>query len=650
MRRLLGAVLLICVCRIALAGDGAGLIDHYPASHSGMIDPLGATMWVSFGQDPSGATITAETGQVLTKHGTPARVRDGTYPYDPGVAGAVQGYSEDFDGAAEWWSLADGAGGDAFDPAGDFSVCAVVTPDTVAAGEDCIVSKYETAGNQKGWKFCRDTATVVLTVSADGAADTTTVLAAALVINRPSFVCATYTIATTTGVVYSDMMAPATNVAMAASTFDNTADLEIAASDTGASLWDGDLPDVHIWIGRALTAAEVAQLRDQWRGLLSVGGTPFAITSAVPTDSFVAPAASGTEPFFIPMPADTTQVGSSVAGSGGLYRSPPIDNKCWRGSLETWAAGSPTGWTETTAGGSDATQNIAHMVHGQSSAQMVCDGVNALTLDSGCAALAAASDYTASVYSITTAGAANLSLQIIEYTDVACAVGAVTTTIWTGDPGANWIIHIGTRTTGGAVQSGRIRLLLDTAAATVLADYPHLYAGTIPHESGCVTDADADAVCNAVAITHPSDLSGAGSISVEAIFRTTVGPASSFSSILITDGVFTAANTYELVIDRGWGSTNEPILRCRDNAAAVLSVAPDVLDWNANTDYRVRVAWDPQNAAGSIYWNAAWNDTNVGAGLGYRAAGQVTTYIGNVAVTTNDFWLRDLRYWRRIKR
>jgi len=138
-------VLIALACLLAVGAwaqedDSQGIIDAWHLSTSGTMDPMGATFWVDFSQTVA-ATITANTGQTLTRHGAPVRVSDGTWP--AGLSGA-QGFAEKFDGAADYWTSTIAP------PAGDFSAVCAFTPANTS-GLKGIISAHDTnSGNFGG--------------------------------------------------------------------------------------------------------------------------------------------------------------------------------------------------------------------------------------------------------------------------------------------------------------------------------------------------------------------------------------------------------------------------------------------------------------------------------------------------------------------
>ena len=622
-------------------GIGPGALDQdsnelfrYSAGFSGAIDEgypgSQPTMAITFDRAVAG-TYAAETGgQVFTVNGAPVKKADGTWP--AGLSGS-QGNSWSFDGAADYLSLAAASAG-AFNPSDDLTVFAVVTPSTVAAGEDCIAGKYETTGNEKGWKLCRSADGVVFTTSVDGAADTAATKATALAANRTACIVAVYDKSATTGTVYVDELAAATNASMSAGINASGADFEIGASDTGATLWAGKMHTGPVVWQDAATAAEARHLCRQWRGLVAETGQEIAVSSAAPPAILIAPPDSGTQPFLVDMPVNVMQVGkaSSTATVGGTSPS-AISNLAHRRSFETWAAGSPTGWTETSGGGtSDATQNTANMAHGGSSAQLLCDGVNAIQLDSACKALSGSTAYWADAYGETLAGTATAYVQLTECTDGACSVECVTTTLWTGDPGADWQVRGNTRTTGAGVNSGLVTIKMDTTSATAVFDAVSLYTGNTGKRSFCPGDTDATASCTAIVPSAFTNIPANGEVTIGLTASSPwAGTALAVAASVLRDGPI-GNNTIYWVVDAG---TDEALLATIDNSGNFKYINPNIADWAANTEYAVRVRTDGTGNLG-LYWNSAWQTTMAGAGTGMRSAAQSITYFGSTGTVGHD--------------
>ena len=635
MRRLVLVLLLVLFAGSALSQPGMGggqyaELFRFDATHSGAIDhgypsATQAQMAITFERAVAG-TYASETGSyTFTVNGSPsAKVDDGTWP--SGLPGS-QGNAWVLDGTDDSLTISDGSGGDDFDPGDDFTVMAVVTPSALPIANTGIIVK------DASWRLYHYGTGTKLGVTDDGTTAVghfSTVSAnGTLAVGQTACIVATYnfvTDGTSEGAVYVDEFAAATNISMDGPANDSAGVFEIGA--LSVTEFAGKIHHAAYWDGVVATEAEARHMCRQWRGTVAANGEALTITSASPPAILIAPPESGTEPFLMDMPTNVLQIGkwATNATIGGTSPS-ATDNFVHRRSLETWAAGSPSGWTETSGGGtSDATQNTTTMAHGGSSAQLLCDGVNAIQLDSACKALSGSTAYWADAYAKTTAGTATAYVQLTECTDGACSVGCVTTTLWTGDPGANWQARGDTRTTGAGVNSGYVTVKMDTTSATAVFDAVSLYTGAWGKRSFCPGDTDATASCTAIVPSANGLIPANGKVTIGITASSPwAGTDIAADRYLISDGVPAANNTISTYVD---SANDEPGLVVEDNAGAVKTVEPNVADWAADTEYAVRCRHDGAGNL-SLYWNSAWRATMGGAGTGMRSAAQTETYLGS---------------------
>lgn len=202
------------------------------------------SLYMVFDQNPSGSTI-ADSGAAysLTKNGQPKRYNSPIY-----------GDTHLFDGAADYYSLANGSGGSALNGGSSFSVTAVIIPNTVT-GSHIIASKGNFAAGSCGWTLYQDGAGIYLSISGDGTARVEFQKSSCLVINKPSLITATYSAGT--GNIYVDDLATATNSGLAASVYANTDSFTIGAH-TGATprYFAGKMQFLSIWAGAVRTEAQ----------------------------------------------------------------------------------------------------------------------------------------------------------------------------------------------------------------------------------------------------------------------------------------------------------------------------------------------------------------------------------------------------------
>lgn len=181
----------------------------------------GERMWVDFSQDATAATITTNGGgYTLTKGGTIVRRNE----YVNGE------YYHVFNGTDSKYSIASSD----FNPAGNFSVVAIFTPNTVT-GSHIIASKYTATADQRGWSLYQTDDDMSISRTTNGQVGT--LLAAnvnnCLAIGRPVLVTATYS--TTAGLwIKVDAFTAGTNAGATGTVHPSTYDFVIGDHGTGA--------------------------------------------------------------------------------------------------------------------------------------------------------------------------------------------------------------------------------------------------------------------------------------------------------------------------------------------------------------------------------------------------------------------------------
>jgi len=644
-------LLAIIACLILACGAGAqdetnaGIVEHWGLGTSGTMDPMGATFWVDFSQTVA-ATITANTGQTLTRHGAPVRVNDGTW-WRAGLSGS-QGYAETFDGAADYWTSTIAP------PAESFSVVAIVTPTTVDASDDIVASQWK-AGGGFGWYIERNGTGANFYVSDDGTwagghASSVT-KAGCFAMGRRTVIAATYQYVadgTSVGYLYCDGLAAATNATMDGPVYSGADTTVIGASAGGLYLWTGAENDVRIWTGSVLTAAQVAQLRAQWLGLVSSGGNAATVTSATPPAVEVAPPASGTEPFLVDMPANTTTVGSPATGAGGVYAAGAVTNLAQRASFETWAAGSPTGWTEANTAGdgtADWTQGTGK-AHGASSALLTLTGTtSASTLTGACLTSGQGADLWVSVFGKKTSGTAHCWLRLKQFSAADCLSGALADidVYASADVATSWTRYgakVAAATWAGTTAGYQIQIDCTAGAVVVAFDGLSAVASAYDSDSRCFTDADASAVCTAVVVTAPNPISPGGNFTLRETVRTSwAGSSVVNAGIIGWLGTSAAHNRLDVYKegDANW------YFDCYDSAGAMTEIG-HTSTWTANADH-VLDEFYTQDLFGFRIDGGAWT-----TGTGCHRAGTPTTMnlgdSGGRGYTLNG-WIRDVILYRR---
>jgi hypothetical protein len=202
-------------------------VTMFPVRFTGLPLDGSETMWIDFSQDPSGATITtSDGGYTLTKQGQPVHERTevfGDYHY--------------FDGN-DYYSLADGSGGDDFDPAGSFSVQFIISPEDVSQA-NYIVNKGWSG--DYGWGIAQSNDDIYFFVSVDGAALVDMTKSTVLENDKPALVTCVYDQAATDMYIYVDAFSTETQSSAPASINDSAQAFTIGATASGTAQYEGDL-------------------------------------------------------------------------------------------------------------------------------------------------------------------------------------------------------------------------------------------------------------------------------------------------------------------------------------------------------------------------------------------------------------------------
>jgi len=141
---------------------------------------------------------------------------------------------------------------------GYFSVGCRVMTNTVAAGTDYIITKWNAGGNQRSWVIYRQGANIAITISDDGI-NTDANLAAMFTADVLHSFVSTYDPSGGSGACESNLYYNASQVDADATMtecvpFNSTADLQIGAT-VGSSTWSGSILECSLW-EKELTAVE----------------------------------------------------------------------------------------------------------------------------------------------------------------------------------------------------------------------------------------------------------------------------------------------------------------------------------------------------------------------------------------------------------
>ena len=615
-----------------LLTDGQGLIRSYPLDHSGTMDPMGARMWIDFEQSVGATVTSSDGGYTFTVTGTPTKVTDGTWPN--GLSGS-QGHGWKFNAGPNIYRNDD----DSFDPGAEFSILAVAD---MYASPSGIASKWNSGGY--GWMMDFNGSNVRFRVSGDGTTYTTLALPYAT-INRTSCIVATYN--TGNAVLYVDS-GSASSASFPLSAYNTSEPMKIGYVPTVAS---GKGTIHHLaYFDRALTATEVQKLCAQWRGTISTSGNLVTTTSTSPPAIPLVPPDSGTEPYLMDMPANTSQVGSPASGSGGLYGASAITNLIQRSSFETWASSDDaTGWDETTSAG-DGTANISenttHMAHGASSLQFELTGTTSYAfVRSACITSGVGSDLTMSAHCNCTSGTCSGKMIVVQYSTTDCTGSVVREVIDTASISSGWQYHTHTMDSSdwdGSTQSWVLKIKDEAGTAnTLLIDAVQARSASYATDAYCGADTDASAVCTASVPSVTNPLSANGDYTVGTIMYSPWGGAGVSTRYFLALGTVGTANSTYI-----WNSAANtlPYLTCIDSAGVATSQSHGVT-WTATTDHTLSME---HRSGGDISIEVDGTVTRKTATC-TKTVALTPFWFGGYAISQGaDLWVRALKFYRRI--
>lgn len=647
MQRLLTIIAALVLALPALASDSnivrAYHLDRSGIGSSNLCDTsIGCPTIGIWFDDAVAGTYTAEIGgQVLTVNGNPTRISGPTHP--AGFS-AASGYTWRLDGTGDYLSLADAGG--AFASQTAWSVSCVVTPRAGFASGDVLAAKWNTTGDKRSWRLYTGGTSAVLDISSDGTAGTITTLtkAASLALHRLSWVTASCDGAGNCS-LWVDEMAVATSAAMG-DPFEGDAALTIGADAEAAGDGPVDFAPCAYYDG-ALVAADHLRLARRYRGLYDGSGLQVvSFTAATPPAIQVAAPADGVTPLLVEMPAGSGMLGET-ASCVGVYGASAITNKCWRSSLETWAAGAPTGWTEALTSDGNCEGVALSPAHGSYvAACSTTDADDAVTLTSGCATVTGGTAMRLMAWAKTGSGAGLLDVNIIEDDSADCGSPTTTTSVINDQvPGAAWAKYSGNITLQAGTIRAQVQISLPAAAAQVTyIDALQFRAGSLASDAYCGADTDADAVCATSIPSHASAFSANGSQTVEFTGCTPYAAADLAAATYLWHDYSAATNQIML---RLLTTTDEPTWRVYDKDSGYLEVNPSTAtNWLANTQYKIRAYMSGLGGLGITWPVGTWVTATTGAGTGIRSAATTATYLGSSNAAPGDAWITGLTYYR----
>ena len=622
-----------------------GMVDAIRFTHSGAIDLCGhdagtqcPTFWIDMSQDPSGATITSNSGHVLTKAGSPTRIANGTYPL--GIDSA-QGFAHDVSGAGSYWYRAsDGT----MNPSGDWSICAVFTFDLSGAYQ--YITSKGTGGGSTGWGFSSiGTDDLRMFLSDDGTNMSTITKSSCLSPHQTTFACFTYDYvgaANSVGNLYVDALAVETDSAMRGPVYASTAVFNIGAAGVN------DSAKVHaLWIysGLVLTANDIATMQAQYRGLRTDSGNIITVTTANPPMVQIATPASGTEPFLVPMPVDTAQI-----GPWGIATPSARTSVVHYGDLNLCAAGDFTGWTEVeTAGNGTAaiTCETGTMAEGSTAAKITLTGTTSTSsLTSVCLTTGIGADLYVNAWLKGTAAVEESMIQIIEWDAGDCTSYLDSDILYNGNPGTSWDREGGLQAAAdwhADTSSYQVRVQEDGDGGTSLyVDAVEAYPGSEARPGFCGSSTAASTVCTASVPQSPSVISADGNLTIRVTARSDwAGVDLAADKLFIVDGDG-ATNSISIEYDE---KNNQPQVVMWDDSSEDIHTVVSGAAWAKDTDYSIVIQRDELASSARLLHDGAWQDTVQGWGSGHRTAAASTIHFGGS--TGSDAYLRDVSIYRR---
>jgi hypothetical protein len=639
-------------------GSNGKIIRSYHLDRSGLgssnlcATSIGCPTLGVYFDDAVAATYVPEIGGApltLTVNGNPTRVPAGTWP--AGFA-AAPGYAWRMDGTGDYLSIADNP----LFEVPDFSVFACMIPRGVATGDGYA---GKSVFGQIGWIIYTPTEAtrIQLGVSDDGSAGgghfSALTKTSATAANRITCYTVSYDYiadGSSVGNIWVDELAVATSNTMDGPPFNGNGPLEINTYNA-----PGQEPpvDMLVWAyyPGVLTAADHLKLSRRYRGLYDGSGTQVvSVVNAAPPSLQVAAPADAVEPFLVDQPANTTQLGKTASCSG-LYGPSAVSNLVQYGSVEAWAAGAPTGWTEGITSTGDCAQGLTRMAHGSSAARCtLADADDAVTLTSACLTVVGSTAYRLSAWARLVSGTGLLTVNVLEDDSADCgSITATTAVISAVVPGAAWLRQAGNITTGAGTIRVQVQVSLPAAAAQALdIDAIQLRAGIVPTDSYCDAPGAATGVCATSVTSHASALSANGSATIEGTWCTPwAGTDPAADATIWTSGNAAAANSLTMILE---STTDEPAWYVYDSASATKYNEPNTANWAASTPYLIRNAWSGGGWLGLTWPSGTWYETAAGAGTGIRAAAQATTYICGSHAAGSDTWVTGETIYRGVLR
>jgi hypothetical protein len=243
----------------------------------------------------------------------------------------------------------------------------------------------------------------------------------------------------------------------------------------------------------------------------------------------------------------------------------------------------------------------------------------------------------------TTSGTGAVSVSILDDDTADCS--SPNTQAWfTCTPAATWTHCRPSAKISMTAGTNRVQVLIAFpagAAQTTFIDMVYLGAQSTQMSSDGSCGADSDGVITCAIptsdyIASPVTWIGPTSITatVSDLFAGTARTSNAWQWSL---GTKDAANTVTSLMS---ATTDEAALQIVDAASGVMTLAPDVANWAANTAYVIKWRWN--SGLMGIWWNSAWNTTTAGAGTGILGA------VPTVLNFQSETWIHDIAVQRKL--
>ncbi len=649
MYRLFRLAVVVFLAGIFAAPRTPSVIRRYTLNTTGAarIGRLGTpTFHCDFTQDPSGSTITSNSGHVLTKVGAPERHGDFTYP--DGFSGSAT-YHHWFDGANDFWEKADDG---TFDPAGDATWHIVIVPE-LNTGADDIWSKWYNNSDQ-GWVMAIDNggADIHFYISSDGTDSSSVILNNVVNIYEPLAITFSYnyvTDGTSEMRIWANehTVAETTNAAGPIHNTDNK--MTFCGRDAGGAgnPCQFQIQQAIFWDGTAATESDHLALWRTWQGRYD-----WAVASTTPPSiQVVDEPDAGTGPVMMDSTTNSFYLGTTADGKGGLYSAAAISNLAQRSSLEACAGSptTPTGWTATRTDGTgtvtgvcDTTYDAHKNVSFVGTKTSAGNGTVILT-SSFCVDINPSNDYYLDAWFYGSSDDEDMNLGLKRYSDNACST--YVDTVYTAtdqDVPQQWTRYGGEYDSAAwaTTESVEIEIVLvdTTGDGNTYVDAIQFRQASTATDAGCYANTDATASCNSVDATIDAGFIPTGTWQINFVARTPFDWSD-------------ANNHYFFYVPKTGGTNNNRIEAYFNADVAYLNVYTDdstlktasvACDIAANTDvwmtFRKSATGHIQACCDSTCGTLTSGVTNDGMGSDFTIDG----------TNGGDIWIRELVFRRRM--